>query len=93
MRRRPFILLLLAACGSDQVLEHDLDPIQLARAPVEPGGATTGGLLAAVSTVAGIEPGESLESAVGRIVSRSGIYIATPATASGISRKVVVSAR
>jgi len=56
MRRRPFILLLLAACGSDQVLEHDLDPIQLARAPVEPGGATTGGLLAAVSTVAGIEP-------------------------------------
>ena len=56
MRRRPSILLLLAACGSDQVLEHDLDPIQLARAPVEPGGATTGGLLAAVSTVAGIEP-------------------------------------
>ncbi len=56
MRRCPVILLLLAACGSDQVLDHDLEPIQLSRAPIEPGGATTGGLLAAVSTVAGIEP-------------------------------------
>ena len=56
MRRRLFILLLLAACGSDQVFEHDLEPIQLSRAPIEPGGAMMGGLLAAVSTVAGIEP-------------------------------------
>jgi hypothetical protein len=56
MRRSPLILLLLGSCGSDQILEHDLDPIQLSRAPLEPGGAATGGLLAAVSTPAGIAP-------------------------------------
>jgi len=56
MRRCCSIVLLLAACGSDQVLEHDLEPIPLRRAPVEPGGAAVGGLLAAVSTEAGIAP-------------------------------------
>ena len=55
-RRLPYCLLLLAACGSDQVLDHDLEPIYLARAPIEPGGAALGGLLAQVSTAAGIAP-------------------------------------
>lgn len=54
--RRLLALLLLAGCGSDQVLEHDLEPIWLARAPIEPGGARLGGLLAATTTAAGIEP-------------------------------------
>ena len=40
----------------------------------------------------GIEPNQSLESAVARNVSRPGIYLATPA-GSGIARKVVVSSR
>jgi len=56
MRRCSLLFLLLAACGSDPVLEHDLEDIQLARAPVEPGGAATGGLLAYVSTPAGLAP-------------------------------------
>jgi len=56
MRRSSLLLLVLAGCSSEQVLEHDLEPIALARAPVEPGGATSGGLLAQVSTVAGLEP-------------------------------------
>lgn len=59
MRRHlPFLpfLLLLASCGEDQSLIYDLEPIQLARASVTPGGAATGGLLAQVSTSAGIQP-------------------------------------
>ncbi len=56
MRRCSFLLLLLAACGSDQTLEFDLYPIQLARAPIQPGGATVGGLLAKVNTPTGVEP-------------------------------------
>jgi hypothetical protein len=56
MRRYPFFLLLLASCGSDQSFVYDLDPIQLARAPITPGGAATGGLLANVTTSAGIQP-------------------------------------
>jgi hypothetical protein len=56
MRRYPFFLLLLASCGSDQSFVYDLDPIELARAPITPGGAATGGLLANVSTSAGIQP-------------------------------------
>jgi len=56
MQRLFFTFLLLAACGSDQVLEHDLEPIALRRAPIEAGGAATGGLLAAVTTMAGVEP-------------------------------------
>jgi hypothetical protein len=56
MRLLSFILLLLAACGSDSVFEYDLEPIQLRRAPVEPGGVATGGLLARVTTPAGLEP-------------------------------------
>ena len=55
MRRYPFFLLLLASCGSDQSFVYDLDPIQLARAPIVPGGAGTGGLLANVTTSAGIQ--------------------------------------
>jgi hypothetical protein len=46
----------LAGCGSDQRLDHDLEPILLNRAPVEPGGAPIGALLAAVSTEVGIQP-------------------------------------
>jgi hypothetical protein len=56
MRRYPFFLLLLASCGPDQSLVYDLDPIQLARAPIVPGGEATGGLLANVTTSAGIQP-------------------------------------
>jgi hypothetical protein len=59
MRRHlPYLLfmLLLDSCGEDQSLTYDLESIQLARAPVTPGGAATGGLLANVSTSAGIQP-------------------------------------
>lgn len=59
MRRHPPLLpflLLLASCGEDQLLIYDLEAIQLARAPVTPGGTATGGLLANVSTSAGIQP-------------------------------------
>ena len=56
MRRYPLFMLLLASCGSDQSFTHDLDPIELARAPITPGGATLGGLLANVATSAGIQP-------------------------------------
>ena len=58
MRRyRPYLpsMLLLASCGGEQSLVYDLEPIQLARAPVTPGGPATGGLLANVSTAAGIQ--------------------------------------
>lgn len=54
MRRRTTLLVLLAACGSEQTLDYDLEPILLQRAPIEPGGPATGGLLAAVTTDAGI---------------------------------------
>jgi hypothetical protein len=54
--RRLLACLLLVGCGSDQFLEHDLDPIRLERAPIEPGGAPLGGLLAATTTAAGVEP-------------------------------------
>jgi hypothetical protein len=47
---------LLASCGSDQSLEYDLYPIQLARAPIQPGGEAIGGLMAKVNTPAGIQP-------------------------------------
>jgi hypothetical protein len=58
MRHPPpfYALLLLASCGSDQVLDYDLENIELARAPIEPGGAATGGLLAKVTTSAGVQP-------------------------------------
>ena len=56
MRRYPFFLLLLASCGSDQSLVYDLEPIQLSRAPLTPGGQATGGLLAKIATSAGIQP-------------------------------------
>jgi hypothetical protein len=56
MRRYPLLLLLLASCGSDQSLEYDLEPIPLARAPIVPGGEPLGGLLANVTTQAGIRP-------------------------------------
>jgi hypothetical protein len=56
MRRSPLLLFLLASCGSDQSLEYDLEPILLARAPIVPGGEALGGLLANVTTQAGIEP-------------------------------------
>ena len=56
MRCRPIILVLLASCGSDQVLEFDLEPILLRRGPVEPGGSASGGLLAAVTTATGLAP-------------------------------------
>jgi len=49
-------MLLLVSCGEDQSLTYDLEAIQLARAPVTPGGTATGGLLAKVSTSAGIQP-------------------------------------
>ena len=56
MRRASLLLLLLAACGSDQSLEYDLEPILLARAPIVPGGEALGGLLANVTTLDGIQP-------------------------------------
>src|ERR1039457_3433738 len=56
MRRYPIFILLLASCGSDQWFAYDLEPIELARAPIAPGGATLGGLLANVATSAGIQP-------------------------------------
>jgi hypothetical protein len=56
MRRWLVVSLLLAGCGSDRNLEHDLDPILLARAPVQPGGPRLGGLLALVTTPAGLGP-------------------------------------
>jgi hypothetical protein len=46
-----------------------------------------------LGTVTGMEPGESLEAAVGRIVSRSGVYVARPTTAQGAARKVLVGVR
>ena len=49
------LVLLLASCGGEQSLVYDLEPIQLARAPVTPGGPARGGLLANVSTGAGIQ--------------------------------------
>jgi len=55
MRRHLLALALLAGCGSDEVLEHDLEPIQLARAPVGAGGPPLGGLLAKTTTAAGLE--------------------------------------
>jgi len=48
--------LLFAACGSDQVLTYDLEPIEVSRAPTQPGGPALGGLLAKVSTANGIAP-------------------------------------
>jgi hypothetical protein len=56
MRRTPFLLLLALSCGSNQSLEHDLDPIPLARAPIVPGGSPIGGLLAQVTTASGTQP-------------------------------------
>jgi hypothetical protein len=56
MRRWIILSLLLGACGSDQSLEYDLDPILLSRAPVVPGGAKLGGLLALVTTSSGLRP-------------------------------------
>jgi hypothetical protein len=56
MRRNLLLFVFLAACGSEQTLEHDLEPIVLARAPVEPGGAALGSLLAQVNTAAGLAP-------------------------------------
>jgi len=60
MRRLVLVHLILApvlaGCGSDQRLDHDLEPILLDRAPIEPGGPSTGALLAAVSTEAGVQP-------------------------------------
>jgi len=56
MRRYPLFLLLLASCGQDQTLVYDLEPIQLARAPILPGGPALGGLLANVTTTAGTQP-------------------------------------
>jgi hypothetical protein len=46
--------LVLIGCGADQSLEHDLFPISLARAPVQPGGPKLGGLLAQVDTPTGL---------------------------------------
>jgi hypothetical protein len=56
MRRWLILSLLLAACGSDQRLGYDLDPILLARAPIAPGGPRLGGLYALVTTPAGLRP-------------------------------------
>jgi len=47
---------LFVGCGSEQSLDFDLDPIPLDRAPVEPGGPKSGGLLAQVTTPAGLRP-------------------------------------
>jgi len=55
MRRCPFFMLLLASCGPDQSFVYDLEPIQLARAPITPGGQAIGGLLANVTTSAGLQ--------------------------------------
>jgi hypothetical protein len=55
MRRSLTFVLLLASCGGDQALVYDLEPIQLARSPITPGGPATGGLLANVSTAAGMQ--------------------------------------
>ena len=49
-------LLLFAACGSDQVLTYDLEPIEVLRAPTQPGGPALGGLWAKVTTPNGIAP-------------------------------------
>jgi hypothetical protein len=56
MRRWLLLSVLFASCGSEQSLEHDLDAINLARAPVQPGGDALGGLLALVETGAGLRP-------------------------------------
>ncbi|MGD0837164.1 MAG: hypothetical protein ABSB49_11035 [Polyangia bacterium] len=56
MRPRFLLLLLLAGCGSSQELEYDLEPIVLARAPVQVGGPDLGGLWATVATPSGLEP-------------------------------------
>lgn len=56
MRRLACLLLALSACGSDQSFEHDLEPIVLARAPVQVGGPSLGGLLAMVGTPNGLAP-------------------------------------
>lgn len=56
MRRCLAILVALAGCSSDLSSEYDLEPILLTRAPVEPGGPPLGGLIANVTTSAGIEP-------------------------------------
>jgi hypothetical protein len=56
MRRHLFFALLaLAGCSSDPTLEYDFEPILLARAPVLPGGAALGGLLAKVDTATGVQ--------------------------------------
>jgi hypothetical protein len=56
MRRWLAIMGILAACGPGQSFEYDLEPIELSRAAVEPGGPTLGGLMAKVTTSAGVEP-------------------------------------
>jgi hypothetical protein len=56
MRRGALLLLFVASCGSDQSFEYDLYPIQLARAPIQPGGEAIGGLLAKVNTPVGVQP-------------------------------------
>jgi hypothetical protein len=56
MRRCLAILCLVAACGAEQSFEHDLEPIVLARAPVESGGPALGGLLAKETTASAIAP-------------------------------------
>jgi hypothetical protein len=56
MRRWLVVSLLLAGCGSEQSLEYDLEPILLSRAPIVPGGPRLGGLLARVTTPAGLRP-------------------------------------
>ena len=56
MRSYPLFLVLLASCGEDQTLVYDLEPIQLARAPILPGGPAMGGLLANVTTTSGTQP-------------------------------------
>jgi hypothetical protein len=48
-------VLLFASCGSDQVLTYDLEPIEVLRAPTQPGGPALGGLMAKVTTPNGIE--------------------------------------
>lgn len=56
MRRWMLLSVLFASCGSEQSLEHDLAAIDLARAPVMPGGDGLGGLLALVDTQGGLHP-------------------------------------